>query len=226
MDKLRNISSFDLQTLLDNNKSVKGILLSFGINSQSGYYSSYLYERIKKEKLSTEMMLKNAKLRHYLKKPLKSILANEVTYPKGCVLKKRLIEEGLKIDKCEICGLLPLWNGTKLNLQLDHINGNHSDNSLENLRIVCPNCHTQTHTFGAKNIKTKKQFLVERQPQHKNTRRKNTKLEISKEELHEMVNVKKMPYTTIGKLYGVSDNAIRKKCQKLGVNIRKIKNII
>ena len=52
---------------------------------------------------------------------------------------------------CEICGQHPEWNGKELVLQVDHINGNHLDNRLENLRFVCPNCHSQTKTFAGKN---------------------------------------------------------------------------
>jgi hypothetical protein len=47
----------------------------------------------------------------------------------------------------------PNWNNKGLVLQLDHINGVHNDNRVENLRILCPNCHSQTDTFCAKNIK-------------------------------------------------------------------------
>ena len=65
-------------------------------------------------------------------------------------LKRRLIKEGLKEDKCEMCGIGNEWNGKPLTLQLDHINGDHSDNRLENLRILCPNCHSQTSTWGMK----------------------------------------------------------------------------
>lgn len=64
------------------------------------------------------------------------------TNPTPQKLKQQLINEGLKEDKCEICGQLPEWNGKTLVLQLDHINGDHYDNRIENLRIVCPNCHT------------------------------------------------------------------------------------
>ena len=53
--------------------------------------------------------------------------------------------------KCSICGLEPIWNGKKLTLTLDHINGNNTDDRLENLRWVCPNCDRQLDTFGSKN---------------------------------------------------------------------------
>jgi DNA-directed RNA polymerase subunit RPC12/RpoP len=66
-------------------------------------------------------------------------------------LRNRLIREGYKEYKCERCGI-DKWNGEKIGLELDHISGIRSDNSLENLRILCPNCHSQTHTFRGRNI--------------------------------------------------------------------------
>ena len=53
--------------------------------------------------------------------------------------------------KCAICGLEPFWNGKELVLTLDHINGNHRDSRIENLRWVCPNCDRQLDTFGGRN---------------------------------------------------------------------------
>jgi Zn finger protein HypA/HybF involved in hydrogenase expression len=66
-------------------------------------------------------------------------------------LKVRLVREGYKEYKCEICGI-DEWNGEKIGLELDHISGVRSDNSLNNLRLLCPNCHSQTHTFRGRNI--------------------------------------------------------------------------
>ena len=53
--------------------------------------------------------------------------------------------------KCNICNLLPVWQGKELTLILDHINGNNKDHRLENLRWVCPNCNQQLETTGSKN---------------------------------------------------------------------------
>lgn len=65
-------------------------------------------------------------------------------------LKLRLFKEGIKEQKCEICGKSE-WEGVPIHLELHHINGNHYDNRLENLQILCPNCHSNTSNFRNRN---------------------------------------------------------------------------
>jgi len=67
-------------------------------------------------------------------------------------LKAKLFKLGLKSRQCEGCSNIG-WRGKPIPLELDHINGNSSDNNLENLRILCPNCHAQTSTYRGKNIR-------------------------------------------------------------------------
>lgn len=67
-------------------------------------------------------------------------------------LRIRLISEGYKEAKCECCGITE-WNGLPAPLEVDHIDGNNSNHVLENLRILCPNCHAQTPTHSCKKNK-------------------------------------------------------------------------
>lgn len=64
--------------------------------------------------------------------------------------KARLLRDGLKPNRCERCGLTE-WQGKPLTLALHHINGDRLDNRLENLRLLCPNCHSQTDNFAGRN---------------------------------------------------------------------------
>ena len=78
--------------------------------------------------------------------PLEQILKENTNY-KSAYLKDRLIKAGLKKYECEICGNKGEWQGRPMTLELHHINGNHFDNRLENLQILCPSCHSQTDSY-------------------------------------------------------------------------------
>lgn len=67
-------------------------------------------------------------------------------------LKDRLLRAGLLRNECSHCGLQD-WQGARLVMHLDHINGIRNDNRLENLRMLCPNCHSQTETYSGKNLR-------------------------------------------------------------------------
>ena len=67
-------------------------------------------------------------------------------------LKQRLLDEGLKENRCEICGITE-WNGKPLNMELHHVNGDGTDNRLENLQLPCGNCHAQTDNWGGRGMR-------------------------------------------------------------------------
>lgn len=71
------------------------------------------------------------------------------------ILKKKLIKEGIKEAKCERCGN-STWEGHQIPLELHHIDGNHYNNHLDNLKILCPNCHAlEDNNSGSANKKKK-----------------------------------------------------------------------
>lgn len=92
-------------------------------------------------------------LKQEAKVTLEDIFSSKYLYKNSDSLRKRLIREGYKECKCKLCGNSE-WLGRPLSIQLHHINGNHFDNHLENLQLLCPNCHSQTETYGSKNINT------------------------------------------------------------------------
>jgi hypothetical protein len=81
---------------------------------------------------------------------LDEALVERSSYPRGR-LKERLFAEGLKQRRCELCGQGELWHGRRMALILDHVNGVHDDNRLENLRIVCANCNATLDTHCGRN---------------------------------------------------------------------------
>lgn len=83
--------------------------------------------------------------------PLVEVLVKGRPAPSTSDLRKRLIAEGLKQHRCERCSLTS-WNDQPIPLELDHANGRRDDNRLENLRVLCPNCHAQTETYRGRNI--------------------------------------------------------------------------
>lgn len=147
---------------------------------------------------------------------------NNLRKIKTSELKEKLLKEGLKEYKCENpeCGLTE-WLGKPIVLQLHHIDGNNNNNNLENLQLLCPNCHSQTENYcGSANTNNTKYYCKDcgreinkystycTMCSHKHHRKVERP---SKEEIE--VLIKTESFLEIGRKYGVSDNAIRKWCK-------------
>lgn len=138
-------------------------------------------------------------------------------------LKNRLLEEHLKENVCEICGISE-WNGKPISCQLHHKDGDNTNNSLDNLQMLCPNCHSQTDNFaGRKNRK----HSARRRKHISNIDRALTKEERSKINQHPRLGLRRVArpsylqfkkeltefnnnYCAMARKYGISDSAIRK----------------
>ena len=101
--------------------------------------------------INTEHFFNNYGFKSKIK--LSNILVENSTYTSTNHLKERLYKEGLKKRNCELCNQGEIWQGKKMSLILDHINGINNDNRIENLRIVCPNCNATLDTHCGKNKK-------------------------------------------------------------------------
>jgi Zn finger protein HypA/HybF involved in hydrogenase expression len=136
-----------------------------------------------------------------------------IIHPRKSVQTKKRLKKYKKYE-CEACKLSDNWNNKLLVLQLDHINGNSDDNRIENLRFLCPNCHSQTETFAGKSSRSKVQKKQTTNPEWRRAPR-HTQRKVnwpSKEELK--VLIENNSFVKIGEMYGVSDNAVRKWAKK------------
>jgi hypothetical protein len=191
---------------------------------------------IKKYKLDSSHFLGKS---HRKNTKQKSVSWEEILVENSGVIlnakrKKRLIKEGYLHHKCynENCGINS-WLGKDLSLQLDHINGDHFDHRIENLRLLCPNCHSQTETFAGRNIKKTKTSIKntcqcgrEKHFQSKTcaTCFNKTKLDKltkivwpSNDEL--LLMIEQSNTLQVSKKLGVSSNAIKKRLKNRGLII-------
>lgn len=145
-------------------------------------------------------------------------------------LKERLLKEGYKQNVCEVCGIAE-WNGKPLTMQIHHIDGDNTNNCLDNLMMICPNCHSQTENYrGNANIKVEKtQYYCKdcgreigststRCPScaAKNRIGKDVKITMTIEEYNKYKR-EGYPNTKIAMICGVTETAIRKWRKKNGL---------
>jgi transposase-like protein len=175
-------------------------------------------------------MAANEALRHE-PKPLEEVLVEGSTYSRS-TLKRRLYEAGLKRRRCELCGQGELWQEKRIGLILDHVNGVRDDNRISNLRIVCPNCAATLDTHcGRKNhapigredcLHCGMSFQPKYRGQRYCSRYCGTRWDrtgshrlgarkVSRPSRAQLLaEIDKYGYVGVGRIYGVSDTAVRK----------------
>lgn len=226
--KLSTISKEELEQIVLNSNTYKQILEKLDYINPSGGAYRCLKDKIVKFNISTDHMT------HYSNNGFK-IHSNEEIFVENSKVSQNALRNRVKRDnlipyKCAICGNNGEWNNKPLTLTLDHINGNRTDNRLENLQYVCPNCDRQQETFGSKN-KVRYYDLSERQ------RKSYTCIVCGKEiwytsimckECANIERAKNIPpketiikelknfisFVELGRKYNVSDNTVRKWCKR------------
>lgn len=193
----------------------------------SGNNSSTLKRKIKEYNISTEHFTFHSR-QQSTKKPVEVFLLKN-TQIASSKLKEKLFSSGLKKNICEICGTSS-WLGKRLNCQLHHINGDNTDNRLENLQILCPNCHSQTDNYcgQVKPQKKEKHYCQEcgRELKTKNAEyclscsaKRRKKVIITKEQLTRDLKETRNR-NDVAKKYKVSETTIRKWCRQFGLPYR------
>ncbi|MFL5896097.1 MAG: hypothetical protein ACJ76Z_13435 [Thermoleophilaceae bacterium] len=180
-----------------------------------------------------DMAAVRARSAHRIKAlPLEQVLVENSTYHRGA-LKRRLYAAGLKRRECELCGQGENWRGHRMSLILDHANGIATDNRLQNLRIVCPNCAATLDTHCGRNIPRVRAcpscgatFEPESHrhrfcslpcwgaaPEHpgKHLGPQPDKRKVERPSYEQLLReIAETSWSAVGRKYGVSDNAVRK----------------
>lgn len=139
--------------LIKNSINASEVLFKLGYSTNG---NSWGYSQIRKRMIDlnldqSDFKGKNAMTKINRSKHLteKDLFKENCKHNRNC-LRRFIIKNNLLPYKCAICGAIE-WCGKTLSLELDHINGINNDNRLENLRFLCPNCHSQTTTYGSRN---------------------------------------------------------------------------
>jgi len=148
LSKLRKYTDSQLAEAMATSQSIRAVLEKFGLTPAGGNYET-VKKRMQELNLDTSHFLGQASLRNgthaYHTRPLDSILVHsklENTWR----LKNRILRAGLKENHCEKCGKTE-WLGLPIPLELHHKDGDRTNNSLQDLELLCPNCHSLTDNY-------------------------------------------------------------------------------
>jgi hypothetical protein len=153
MNTRRKYTKEVLQEAVDNSESIAGVIKFLGLKLAGGTQTN-IATRIKEYDIDTSHFLgpawRKGKTFSNESKPASfylKMLEPGVRKTEAKFLRRSMIEFGISYE-CKECGLPAEWNGKPLTLQVDHIDGNWYNNTIENLRFLCGNCHCQTETWG------------------------------------------------------------------------------
>ena len=235
---IKNLTDEEFMVIVKNSNNIGEICRKLGVVLQPGNYN-LIKQEIARLNLDTTHFERKTKLKRQKNKTytLEEILVKDSPYKTQQGLKAKIRKNNLLPYICSICGQKPEWQGKQMVLILDHINGDHFDCRLQNLRFVCPNCNSQLETTCGKNVKDR---YICKECGKKITRQSKSKLcsecrwkikrkdkssniiqgqKPSKEKLQEQL--KTMNYSQIGRYYGMSDSAVRGWCKKYGIMLTK-----
>lgn len=143
--RISKLSKQELSDVISTSLSIKEALIKLGYCGTGNSFET-IKKKILEFKISTEHF-KNRVIRYERKKTEDIFVENGVN---SAATRRRVLSENLIPYICEECRNTGTYMDKLLVLQLDHINGINTDNRLSNLRFLCPNCHSQTETYGKK----------------------------------------------------------------------------
>lgn len=144
--KVYQVTNEEFCNIVAEANSYSDCLRRLGLSTNGGSSTDVLKRRIRELSCDTSHFGSKTNAKY----PLEDILVEHSTYQGISRLKIRLVREGYLDYKCACCGI-DSWRGKPLSLHLDHINGINDDHRIENLRFLCPNCHSQTDTYSGRN---------------------------------------------------------------------------